>query len=251
MTKTTLITGGTSGIGLALAKEFAKNKFDLVITGRTMDRLEKVAAELRSTFDVSVLPIENNLSNPQASKRLHDSLAQQGVKVDVLVNNAGFGAQGAFVNTDLALELDMIQVNITALTELVKLFLPGMIARGQGKILNVASTAAFQPGPFFAVYFATKAYVLSFTEAIAEEARGTGVTVTALCPGPTATDFAKRAGTEGKGIFRQGTVMAVHELARIGYQGLMSGQPVVIAGWRNQGVVFLLRLAPRRLVARI
>ena len=134
MTKTTLITGGTSGIGLALAKEFAKNKFDLVITGRTMDRLEKVAAELRSTFDVSVLPIENNLSNPQASKRLHDSLAQQGVKVDVLVNNAGFGAQGAFVNTDLALELDMIQVNITALTELVKLFLPGMIARGSGAI---------------------------------------------------------------------------------------------------------------------
>jgi uncharacterized protein len=247
-TKTALITGGTSGIGFELAKQFANNGYDLVITGRKMSRLIPAAAELHEDFNVQVVPIENNLSDPNSPQKLLEAIQIRELEIDVLVNNAGFATQGAFVDIDIQKELDMIQVNISALTHITKLFLPKMIARGSGYILNIASTAAFQPGPFYAAYFATKAYVLSLSEALAEELRGTGVTVTALCPGPTKTGFADRAGTKGKGLFKEGGLLSAKDVARIGFEGLIKEKVVVITGTKNKLLIFMLRLAPRNLV---
>lgn len=250
--RTALITGGSSGIGLALAKKFADHGYDLVLVARNLESLEKAGTKLNQDTAVKVTTIAKDLSQPNAPKEIYQELKQKNIAVDILVNNAGFGTEGAFVKTNLITELEMIQVNITALTHLTKLFLPDMLARGEGKILNVASTAGFQPGPFFAVYFATKAYVLSFTEALAEEVRGTGVIVTALCPGPTKTSFAERAETQGKGVFmRETRLLKADEVARIGYNALMKGKAVVVPGLTNKLMVFLLRLSPRRVVTKV
>lgn len=248
--KIALITGGTSGIGLALAREFAVHGYDLVITSRNMNRLDMIAKQLTDEFQIQVTPIENNLSDHDAPQQLYDKTKNASLEIDALVNNAGFGTQGAFAETDLASELDMIQVNVSALTALTKLFLRDMLQRGSGKIMNIASTAGFQPCPFFAVYFASKAYVLHFTEAIAKELRGRGVTVTALCPGPTETSFAKRAGIEGEGFFREGSVMNVNAVARIGFRGFMRGKTIVVPGWKNKLLIFLVRFTPRWLVLK-
>lgn len=170
--------------------------------------------------------------------------------MDVLVNNAGFGTYGAFAETDLGTELEMLQLNIATLTHLTKLFLEKMLAEGNGKILNVASTAAFQPGPLMAVYYASKAYVLSFSEALANELRGTGVSVTALCPGPTRTGFQRRAGMGASRLFDWG-VMDAPTVATIGYRGLMRERPLIIPGLKNKLLGFSVRLAPRRLVPAV
>jgi short-subunit dehydrogenase len=211
------------------------------------EKLAQVARELTTQFGVRVIEIETDLAAPAAPPEIGRELDRQGLTPDVLVNNAGFGLRGSFAEIDLGEQLRIIQVNVSALTHLTGLFLPGMLERRRGRVLNVASTAAFQPGPLMAVYYATKAYVLSFSEALANETSGSGVTVTALCPGPTATAFQKRAGLEGTQLLRGG-VMTAAAVARAGHDGMMRGARVVVPGWRNRLLAQSVRFAPRRMV---
>jgi uncharacterized protein len=245
---TALITGASSGIGAALAHLFAQNGYDLVVVARGRQALQQLADSLTRAHGVAVTVLPKDLSEPHAPREIAAELRQQDLRIDVLVNNAGFATYGLFAETDLNAELEMMQVNMVALTHLTKLLLPGMIQRGDGKILNVASTAAFQPGPLMAVYYATKAYVLSLSEALSEELRGTGVSVTALCPGPTRSGFQARARMEYSKLVR-GTIMDVDTVARAGYRALMRGKTLVIPGMQNWVAAFVVRLLPRNLVA--
>ena len=247
---TALITGASGGIGEELARLFAADKHDLVLVARSQEKLAALADEIARTHGIRARSLPADLADPASPPRIFDQLQHDGITVDILVNNAGFAARGAYAEIDYAVEAGMIQVNIAALTHLTRLFLPGMLARRSGRILNVASTAAYVPGPFMAVYYASKAFVLSFSEALAEETDGTGVTVTALVPGPTHTNFAATAGTENSNLFR-GAVMDAAPVARAGYEGLMSGKRVAIAGFRNQLTAFSTRLAPRTTLAKI
>lgn len=247
--QTTLITGASGGIGLELAKQFAQHGHNLVLVARSREKLQKAADDLSSQYNISCQMIAKDLLAPNAPQAIFAELKQ--TEINILVNNAGTGVYGAFLENNLDKELASMELNMTVLTKLTKLFLPAMIARGRGKILNVASTAAFQPGPFFAVYYASKAYVLSFTEAIAEELKGTGVSVTALCPGPTRTNYQKVSGISGSRLFQGSLPMQATEVARIGYAGLMAGKPVVIAGLTNKLLALLVRLGPRNLVTKI
>ncbi|HSP78304.1 MAG TPA: SDR family oxidoreductase [Myxococcaceae bacterium] len=249
--KTALITGASSGIGLDFARLFAEGGYDVVLVARGQERLEALAKELGSQYGVGALALPADLSDPEAPGRLMERLRAEGRQVDVLVNNAGFASYGAFAGTELEEELRMIQVNITALTALTKAVLPGMLERKEGRILNVASTAAFQPGPLMAVYYATKAYVLSFSEALAEETRGTGVTVTCLCPGPTKTGFQSRAKMEESKLVNGKEMMDSLTVARAGYEGLHRGQAVVIPGMMNKLLAQSVRLMPRGAVTRL
>jgi short-subunit dehydrogenase len=252
MNQTALITGASSGIGLDLTRLFAADGHDLILVARNEAKLRQTAAELEREHGVSVTVLAADLAKPETPDRLVAALSDQGRSVDVLVNNAGYGAAGHFAHeTDLRSELEMIQVNITALTHLTKLFLPAMVDRKRGRIMNVASTASFQPGPLMAVYYATKAYVLSFSEAIAEELAGTGVTVTALCPGPTATGFAAAAEATNRRLFKWKTPMASMDVARIGYAGMLRGQRIVIPGMANKLLAQSVRFSPRRLTTKI
>ena len=245
---TALVTGASSGIGLELATLLARDRHDLVLVARSRERLDAVARGLGEEYGVSVLVLAHDLSDPAAPEALARELAERGVAVDILVNNAGFGVYGPFAETPIAKELEMIQVNVTALTHLTKLLLPAMRARRRGRILNVASTAAFQPGPLMAVYYASKAYVLSFTEALANELDGSGVTVTALCPGPTITEFQKNAGVAQSRLFRSMLVMNAPEVARAGYEGMLRGKRIVIPGLGNRMLVQALRVSPRSVI---
>lgn len=245
-----LITGASYGIGEDFARIFASEKFDLVLTARSRDKLEALARELSQTYRVEVSVIDEDLADPEAPRRIFETLEREGKQIDVLVNNAGFGLHGEVSTMDRNEILSMIQLNITALTDLTRLFLPGMRARRLGKILNVASTAAFQPGPLMAVYYATKAYVLSFSEALNEEVRGTGVNVTCLCPGPTRSEFQKRAGMEDMALFTHAS-MPSRPVAEAGFKALMKGRPLIIPGFLNKFVAFTTRLSPRALVPRI
>jgi len=243
MSQTALITGASSGIGLELARIFARNQCDLILVARESDRLRQAAATLKARV------IARDLADPQSAQAIYDELAS--TRIDYLVNNAGFGLGGPFYSTDRQTELDMIQVNVTSLVDLTKLFLPAMVARKSGRILNVSSTAAFQPGPLMAIYYASKAFVLSFSEAIAEELNGSGVTVTALCPGPTASDFQRRAGLDHIKLFKNKSLtMSSEEVADIGYRGMMQGKVLVIPGIMNKLGVQLLRLGPRAIVRK-
>ena len=246
--KTALVTGASSGIGLELARLLAEEKRDLVLVARRAEKLERLARELSATHRVSARVIAKDLSNRTASREIAEELEREGIAVDVLVNNAGLGIYGRFWETDVERQLEVIQVNLVALTELTGRLLPGMIARGRGRILNLASTAAFQPGPYMAVYYATKAFVLSFSEALAEEASGTGVTVTALCPGPTITEFQQAAGIEDTRLFRGPLVMDARTVARIGWSAAKRGKRVVIPGLGNKLLKETVRFSPRRLV---
>jgi short-subunit dehydrogenase len=248
---TALITGASGGIGEELARIFSSQKHDVVLVARGEDKLHGLAGELGRTHGIQARVLAADLADPAAPPRIFEALQAQGVTVDVLVNNAGFGAQGAYAEVDFEVERRMIQVNIVALSHLTRLFLPGMLARRNGKILNVASTAAYVPGPFMAVYYASKAFVLSFSDAIAEEVQGTGVSVTALVPGPTATNFAAAAGNENSRLFRSGAVMNAAAVARVGYDGLMAGKRVAIAGLSNKLTVLSTRVAPRTMLAKI
>src|SRR5437660_12780709 len=228
-----LVTGASSGIGTALARELARHGHDLVLTARRAAPMEALAAELRALgAGASVIPAD--LSKPGAAAALADDLAAGGLDIDILVNNAGLGALGRFDRMDSGRIGDMLQVNIIALTELTRLLLPGMIARGHGRIMLVSSVAGFQPGPHMAAYFASKAYVLSLGEALAYELRGTGVSVTVLCPGATATNFFTTAGNDNSIMARHvRRMMPAADVARQGYRGRAAGRRVVITGARN------------------
>jgi len=246
--QTALITGASSGIGLDLAHLFAADGHDLILVARSEDKLRELARELEEKHRISARVIPADLEERDAPQRLFASVH---TPVDVLVNNAGFGVNGKFAETDLEKELGMIQVNITALTHLTKLFLRPMVERGRGRILNVASTAAFQPGPLMAVYYASKAYVLSFSEAIAEELRGTGVTVTALCPGPTATGFAAAAHMTNSRLFKMKKPMTSMDVAKAGYKAMQRGKRIVITGAMNKMLAQSVRISPRALVTKV
>jgi short-subunit dehydrogenase len=243
-----MITGASSGIGLELARLMAPN-FDLILTARNQAALERLAQEQQPHGNhVHVIP--SDLARKESPDEIFAEVDRRGLNVDVLVNNAGFGAYGPFSETDLTSELEMIQVNITALTHLTKLALPGMLQRKRGRIMNVASIAGFQPGPLMAVYYATKAYVISFSEAIANELQGSGVTVTCLCPGATATEFGKRADMEKSRLFKMGTMRSA-DVARAGYLAMMRGKTMVIPGTKNLIMAESVRFAPRKFVTAI
>ncbi len=244
-----LITGASSGIGFDLAKLMAAD-FELIITARSRQKLEELGQQLESRHGNRVHVIPVDLARPEAPAQLFAEIFRRGLKVDALVNNAGFGGYGEFASTRLENELEMIQVNITSLTHLTKLALTGMLERKRGRILNVASTAGFQPGPLMAVYYATKAYVLSFSEAIANELGGTGVSVTCLCPGPTATEFAARADMEKSRLLRLGR-MRSEEVALAGYKAMLRGKRLVIPGITNKVMMESVRFTPRKLVTAI
>ncbi|MFZ0707026.1 MAG: SDR family oxidoreductase [Candidatus Korobacteraceae bacterium] len=248
--KTALITGASSGIGLELAHLFAQDGYRLVLVARNRSALRLLGDDLQSRYGITVRIAPKDLAHPASPDELYHELQESGVVLDVLVNNAGFGAAGAFLNTKWNDESEMIQVNIAALTHLTKLFLPQIRAR-EGKLLNVASVAAFLPGPFMSVYYASKAYVLSFTEAVAEEMIGTGVTVTCLCPGPVNTNFQKRAYLQGATMTNSPLTVDVREVARIGYEGMKQGKRIVIPGRKNRLLVEGIRLAPRNMLTRV
>jgi hypothetical protein len=223
-----------------------------VVVARNQKALQDLADELTRAFGIEVTVLAKDLARPDAPTEIAVALQEASVQIDVLVNNAGFAAYGPFAETDLAAELEMMQVNMVALTHLTKLLLPGMLQRREGKILNVASTAAFQPGPLMAVYYATKAYVLSFSEALANELRGSGVTVTALCPGPTRSGFQQRARMEESRLVQgQMQIMEADTVARAGYRGLMDNRTIVVPGLQNRVLAFGVRLLPRNLVTHI
>ena len=248
--KTALITGASSGIGLELAHLFARDGYRLVLLARNRSILRQLGDDLQSRYSITVRIEPKDLAHPATPAELYQELQESGIVLDVLVNNAGFGGSGAFVSTEWNHEAEMMQVNMVALTHLTKLFLPQIRAR-EGMIMNVASTAAFQPGPFMAVYYASKAYVLSFTEALAEELRGTGVKVSCLCPGPVKTNFQKRAYLEGTAMINSPLMVDVQEVARVGYEGLKQGKRIVIPGWKNRAGVELLRISPREMVTKV
>lgn len=250
MANTVLITGATSGIGRELAKWFAADGNRLVLAARAGDELNQIKRELESRYSVRVTVIPVDLSSRDGPSLLIDTLDRNNMDIDVLVNNAGFGLHGSFAQTPLHDELAMIDLHIRSMTILTKFLLPPMVERRQGGILNVSSTAAFQPGPYMAVYYASKSYALSFTEALAGELRGTGVLVTALCPGPTETRFSKRAGLSAVRLFSRG-LMKPAEVAQVGYRGYLQGRTVVIPGLRNRILVFAARLAPRKIIMSV
>jgi short-subunit dehydrogenase len=248
--KTALITGASGGIGYELALLFARDGFDCILIARSQDKLKELADRLEREHRIKTLVIARDLSRPSAVDEIYEEVSAASMQVEVLVNNAGFPVFGLFHETDLQVELEMLQVNVIALTALTKLFLKPMVERRSGRILNLASTAAFEPGPLMAVYYASKAYVLSFSEALANELRGTGVTVTALCPGPTRTGFQKRGVMEDSRLVR-GQIADARSVALAGYRGLLAGKSIVIPGFSNRLVPWIVRVSPRSMVTRV
>jgi uncharacterized protein len=246
---TVLITGASGGIGYELAKLFARDRHHLVLVARSAEKLAQVAAELQ-TSGVSAKTVAIDLAQPPAPRFLFDQLQREGIVIDILVNNAGFGAFGEFAQMPEDEILGQIALNIAALTELTRLFLPPMISRRSGRILNVASVAGFQPGPLMAVYYATKAYVISFTEAVANELRNSGVTVTCFCPGATHTGFAQRAGIGKSRLFKLGA-MSAEKVALDGYRAVMEGRDLAFSGVHNWVLAQSSRFAPRKMVTAV
>src|SRR4029453_18249969 len=274
MKQTALVTGASGGIGLQLARLFAGDRHDLVLVARSEAKLREIGEQLKAAHGITATVIAADLAEPNAARDLVDALRAGSIEIDVLVNNAGVGLSGAFLDNDPQAQRAMLQLNVVGLTELTRLLLPAMVARRSGRILNVASTAAFVPDPLAAVYGATKAYVLSFSEAIGEELRHSGVTVTALCPGATLTGFSTVAGAgsdrllgrheptplagfspvPGAGstrLYRRLKPMSSVDVARAGYRGLHDGRRVVITGLGNKLLVQSARIAPRRMVTMV
>lgn len=247
-----LVTGATGGFGRELAELFAADGHELILVARGADRLRALAAELETRHAVRAHPLPVDVAHPEAADRIVLGVDGLGLVVDHLVNNAGVGVYGPFLQTDDAAEREMIQVNVAALTALAKRFVSVMASRGAGRILNVASTAAFQPGPGMAVYYATKAYVLSFSVALSVELEGTGVTSTALCPGPSRTGFVERAGLERSRLFDADWFWSdARAVARAGYEGMLRGQRIVVPGPLQKVHRLAVRLVPRGLAARV
>lgn len=241
--KTVLITGASNGIGKEFAKIFAENGYNLVLVARNENKLNTISSELETKYKIKVTVLVQDLSVPKVASKIYKEVKDKGVPIDTLVNNAGFGDYCAFIDEDLKVITEMINLNISTLTEMTALFLKDMKERNSGNILNIASTAGFQPLPHFAVYSATKAYVLHFTEALHYELRDTKIAVSALCPGPTSTGFAKRANADHLILFKD--AMNPHVVAKIGYKGLMKNKMTVIAGLKNK-LMSLSRTIPSR-----
>ena len=246
-----LVTGASAGIGCELAKVFAARGYRLVLVARNEARLSKLAGQLASEHGVQTRILPKDLSLPNAASEVFAELERDKLPISILVNNAGFGLKGDFAKASLPVHVEMMQVNLTALVQLTHLFLQPMIARGKGKILNLASTAAFEPGPLMAIYYASKAFVFSFSYALADELAGTGVTVTTLCPGPTRTEFQARAGTGRSKRIASIWMMEADEVAKRGFEGLMTGRRVVIPGFMNKLGFILAKCSPIRLAAKV
>ena len=249
--ETALITGASTGIGKELARIIAEKGTNLVLVARSLEKLENLKIELEAKNKVSVFTIALDLSEANAGLEVYEQVVQLGLEVTYLINNAGVGLYGEFYATDWERENTMINLNITSLTQLTKLFLKGMMERNRGRIMNVASTAAFQPGPLMSVYFASKAYVLHFSEAIGYELRDTGITVTTLCPGPTISEFKDTASMGQSRLFKQKGIPSSAAVAEYGYKSMMKGKSVAIHGWKNRLLASSTGFAPRRLVLAI
>lgn len=250
MNQTALITGASSGIGKALAQKFAQHDYDLVMIAEMENELAEAAEEVSDQYGVEVMDLARDLTKENAPRQIYDHLRERSIDINVLVNDAGVGQKEKFHETDIGKDLDMVRLNIEALLRMTKLFVKDMVNRGEGRILNMGSVAGFQPGPLMAVYHASKAFVNSFSEAIADELQGTGVTVTALCPGPTDTDFFDRADMENARILQEGTVMEPEEVAEAGYKALMDGERMTIPGMSNTLMTFSRRLIPKSMQAK-
>jgi hypothetical protein len=253
MEKNALVTGATAGIGYEFAELLAEKGYGLALVARDRDRLAERAKTLEARHKIQVIPLAKDLADPASAPDIFGELQRRNFPVSVLINNAGFGVYGLFAETDLTRELEMLQVNMASLVQLTKLFLKPMLDRGEGRILNVASTASFQPGPRLSLYSASKAFVHSFSCALAVEVKGTGVTVTSLCPGGTQTEFQQRAGMQRTAIFTAAALrpMTARSVAEIGYKAMMEGRPVVVAGWKNKLMVAVSKRAPTMWAARV
>jgi short-subunit dehydrogenase len=247
---TALVTGASSGLGMEFAKLFAADGHDLLLVARRKDRLDALAIELHEKYKVRAQVFATDLASTKGVSGVLAEVERLGLEIDFLVNNAGFGGSGAFASRPLARDLEMIDVNIVALVELTHAFVGKMIERKRGRILNIGSTAGFQPGPFMAVYYASKGFVNLFTEALAYELRGTGVTATVSCPGATATEFAGIAGNDKSRLFRLGAASA-KTVAAEAYRAMMKGKPMIVHGVKNKLVVQGLRVGPRRAITAI
>ena len=251
MVKTALITGASSGIGLELARIHASNGDNLVLVSRNKKKLLELKNSLEKEHKISVFVISKDLSLVNSAKEIYDEVKKQKISVDYLINNAGIGSFGEFNKGDWEVDSRMIQLNVTSLTYFCKLFLRDMVKRENGKIMNVASIAGFQPGPLMAVYFATKAYVLHFSEAIGNEVKIRGVSVTALCPGPTESGFESTAGMGNSILFKGKKLPSSKDVALYGYHAMMKGKAVAVHGWMNRLLINLSRFVPRWLVVKI
>ena len=251
MTKTALITGATGGLGEVFAELFAADGVDLVLTGRNLPKLEQISERIRARFGVKVELIPQDLSAEDSPEALYNKLSARGIAIDFLVNNAGFGDFGRLIDIDWQRERDLIGVNLIAPVRLTQLFAKDMVARGFGRVLNVASIAAWTPGPYMNGYFASKAYVYSFSQSVHQELKGTGVTVTALCPGPTQTGFEKNAEMKNSNMFKALKVMDARFVAKVGYRDMMKGKPISVPDWYYKVYKFILRFAPECLARRI
>jgi len=251
MKKTALITGASSGIGLELARIHAAKGGNLVLVARSKSKLDELKAELENSYGISVYVIEKDLSLTNSPNEVYAEVKQQNITIDYLINNAGFGDSGLFFESNWEKQEQMINLNITTLTHFTRLFLKDMVDRRSGKIMNIASTASFQPGPTMSVYCATKSYVLSFSEAISNEVKEFGVTVTALCPGATVSGFQAAASLEGSNLFEGKKLPSSKEVAEYGYKAMMKGKVVVIHGLMNSIMAGSIRFAPRWLVVKI
>jgi short-subunit dehydrogenase len=245
-----LVTGASTGIGRDLAKLCAGAGYDVIVVARSQAPLEALALEIRNTYGRKVQTVSSDLSRPEAVAGLYAELTDLQSEVEILINNAGVGMLGFFAELDAEKQMEMLRLNVDAVTQLTRLFLPAMIARRKGYVLNVASTAAFQPGPLMAVYYATKAFVVSFSSALHTELKTQGVVVTTLCPGPTRTEFQRRAQMEATRLFR-GKAMDSAAVARIGFDAMLRGKPLVVAGRLNGLMAFLTRFAPRQMAASL
>ncbi len=250
MAKIALVTGASEGIGFELCKLLAQDGYFIVLTARNQHQLERRAEELRKQ-SIETYVIVQDLSAPGACEKIMEQLAAQNLEIEVLINNAGFANYGNFSENSLEAEMALLQVNIIALTKLTKLILPSMIKNSSGKIMNLASMAAFVAGPQMAVYYASKAYVLSFSEALACELEGTGITVTVVCPGATQTKFQERAGLGRSKLFSMVKPMDSNTVAKEGYRGMMHGETIVITGAMNKLMAFATKLTPRSMSTKL
>ncbi len=251
MAETALITGASYGIGYELAKLFARDHVNLFITARSQDKLTLVKEELQSEYHITVNCFPCDLTKPETVEALYQATRDKEITIDYLINNAGFGLLGAFNENPWEKEATMIDLNIRALTHLTKLFLPDMENQNHGKILNVASLAAFQPGPLMAVYYATKHYVLAFSEGLAEELSGTGISVTTLCPGPVKTGFPEKAEMGDSRLFRLPGVKNPDQVADYAYKQMKRGKRIAVPGFNNQLSAFLVRFLPSKWLAKV